>query len=97
VPPAGSGLRDLVAVLPLEPGESIVGWSADRCQARDGAVVGFGSGDALTYQLVQLHRVRRRSAGSAGTAVRSVWIPRHIVEQAHPSLGEDSALHVWTV
>lgn len=94
------GLRQLIAALPLEAGELVVGWSADR--AETGVAVPdaeYDNGDAEVYRLVQLHRLRRLSTtgGSGRSAPRTVWVRREVVEEAQPALGHDCAIHVWTV
>ncbi len=93
--------RHIGAVLPLEVGEFVVGWSAERDPAPETqAEAAYGDARRTTYQLVQLHRVRRRSENGSSpeaTALRSVWVPRELIELASPTTSEDSAIHVWTV
>lgn len=98
-----AGMKQLIEVLPLEAGECVVGWSADRTTANgDGEAddeAAYGWGGAAVYQLVQLHRVRKRGEDATATTSdsRSVWIPRELVEQAQPALGHDCAIHIWTL
>ena len=94
------GLRRLIAALPLEAGEFVVGWSADRPDSAVAvAEAEYGDPGAAVYRLVQLHRLRRYRAvaGSGEPAPRTVWVRRELVEQAQPALGHDCAIHVWTV
>jgi hypothetical protein len=93
-------VRRLLDALPLDPGECVVGWSADRVTTPAGELeAAYDRADAA-YQMVLLHRVRRWGTGASTSAEegpRTVWLPREIVERAQPSSAHDCALHVWTL
>lgn len=95
-----AGLRQLIAALPLDAGESVVGWSADRAlpAVADGEAE-YRNGGAAVYQLVQVHRLRRSGtvARSSDPAPRTVWVRRELVEQAQPMIAQDCAIHIWTL
>lgn len=96
----GEAIRKLIAALPLEAGECVVGWSADRAvSAVTDRQAEYADDGAAVYRLVQLHRLRRHTAARTGVegATQTVWVRRELVEQAQPQLEQDCAVHVWTV
>lgn len=96
----GDGLRALLSALPLDAGECVVGWSVDRAdQAAVESEAEYGDDGAAVYRLVHVHRLRRSAVpgGPAGIAPWPVWVRRELVERAQPAIGQDCAMHVWTV